>query len=59
MIIRIKDQVQLSISSTRAYFHKYCLDMKYRYICKLFILSESPSSTKWLNIDIFCGYDGE
>jgi len=30
MIIRILDKVQLSISFTRAYFHKYCVAMKYR-----------------------------
>jgi len=28
--IRIKDRVQLSISSTRAYFHESCVAMKYR-----------------------------
>jgi len=26
----------LSISSTRAYFHKYCVAMKYRWICTFF-----------------------
>ena len=35
-------RVQLSISSTRALFHKYCVAMKYRWICKFLILNESP-----------------
>ena len=33
----------MSKSSTRAYFHKYCVAMKYRWICKFLILSESLS----------------
>jgi len=30
MITRVQDQVQLSIYSTRALFHKYLVAMKYR-----------------------------
>ena len=35
--IRIQDRVQVSISSTRAYFHKYCVPIKHRSICNFLI----------------------
>jgi len=34
MITRLCDRFQLSISSTRALFHKYFMAMKKRWICK-------------------------
>jgi len=34
IIIRLWNLVQLSIYSTRAYFHKYFVAMKYRWICQ-------------------------
>ena len=40
---RLLDRGQLSIYSTRALFHKYLVAMKYRWISKFLILSESPS----------------
>jgi len=43
MITRLGNLVQLSIYSTRASFHKYVVAMKYRQMCKCFILSKSPS----------------
>ena len=45
MLITILNRVYLSISSTRACFHKYCVAMKYRdeYDVFFYILSASPS----------------
>jgi len=36
MINRILERVQLSISATRAWFHKYYVAMMYRWICCCF-----------------------
>ena len=50
MIVRINNRVQLSIYSTSALFHKYCVViMKYRWICKFLILSECPSLSETLS----------
>ena len=42
MITRLKDQIQLSIDSTRALCYKYFVAMKYRWICIYLFLSEIP-----------------
>jgi len=42
LTILVYDRVQLSIYSTRALFHKYCVTMKYTRMCKCLILSERP-----------------
>jgi len=36
MITKLYDQVQLSIYSTKALFHKYSVALKYRWICVFF-----------------------
>ena len=43
MITRLKDLVQLSISSTNGLFYTFIVAMKYRWIYKFLIVSESPS----------------
>ena len=51
MITRLKDLVQLSISSTNAIFYKFIVAMKYRWIYKFMIVSESPSLNKHFRSD--------
>ena len=42
MLPRLKDRLLLSIYFTSALLHKNSVAMKYRWICKILILSESP-----------------
>ena len=42
MITMLWNLVQLSIYYTMAFFHKYVVAMKYRWICQFLFLSESP-----------------
>ena len=50
MIIKIKDQIQLSIYSTRALFHKYFVALNHRWICIFYIVRESPSLILFLSM---------
>ena len=54
MITRLRYLVQLSIYYTRALVHKYCVAMKYRWICVLLVLGENPTLIEMVIVSIYC-----